>query len=280
MANSKTNSNKKNGPAIGKRAKIDKAQRNMLIVVAIASVVLGITLVLVVYFAKTMSFNAKLIGVNGEVINVYKQTQTSLETISNEVTDLASNEYFESVARQRSEDCAVFDESGEDNAKTEFSLEEIETARECSALRVITDALPSVMNKETAMTSFIILLELPSDGSSVDSASGGELGSATVGDVTLNTIDMAVSFDDSDEGKIFRSLESIEKSIRNFDIKAASITFRGSEGLELGTTYATYYSGDSTLQYIKRTVCADKENEKCIKAGGDDSIVDMAVSEN
>ena len=274
----KTNSSKKSGPAIGKRAKIDKAQRNMLIFVGAASVVLGITLVLVVYFAKTMAFNAKIIGVNGEVIDVYKRTQTSLETISREITELSANESFESVGRQRSENCAVFDEEEGNGVKTEFSLEEIETARECSALRVITDALPSVMNRETAMTSFIILLELPTDGSSVDSASGGDLGVATVGDVSLNTIDMAVSFDDSDEGRIFRSLESIEKSIRNFDIKSVAITFRDGQGLELGTTYATYYSGDSSLQYIKRTICADKDNEKCMKAGGDDSIVDMGTA--
>lgn len=279
MANSKSSSSKKSGPAIGKRAKIDKAQRNMLIFVGAASVVLGVTLVLVVYFAKTMAFNSKIIGVNGEVIDVYKRTQSSLETISNEITELSSNEYFESVGRQRNESCAVFDESDGRDAKTEFSLEEIETARECSALRVITDALPSVMNRETAMTSFIILLELPTDGSSVDSATGGDIGSATVGDVTLNTIDVAVNFDDSDEGRIFKSLESIEKSIRNFDIKSVAITFRDGQGLELGTTYATYYSGDSSLQYIKRTICADKDNEKCMKAGGDDSIIDVTSME-
>ncbi len=272
----KVNANKKNGPAIGKRAKIDRAQRNMLIVVAAASVVLGISLVLVVYFAKTMSFNTKLIGVNDEVIDVYKKTQSSLETVSGEITELATNEYFESVARQRSENCAVFDDG---KGETEFSLEEIETARECSALRVITDALPSVLNKETALTGFITLLDLPTDGSSVDSVVGGDLSSVTIEDVNLNTIDISVNFDDSDENKIFRSLESIEKSIRNYDIKEVGITFREDDGLELSTTYMTYYSGDSSLKEIKRTVCADGESEKCKKAGGDGTIVDLSEAE-
>ena len=50
-----SSSNKKN-VAIGKRAKIDSAQKHMLIFVGSASVLLGVTVVAVIYFAKLISF--------------------------------------------------------------------------------------------------------------------------------------------------------------------------------------------------------------------------------
>ena len=87
--------------AIGKRAKIDSAQRYMLIFVGVASVLLGITVVAVIYFAKTISFNAKLIAAKDEIITVYKNTQKNLDSISNKISGLSTHDYLESVGRMR-----------------------------------------------------------------------------------------------------------------------------------------------------------------------------------
>lgn len=268
-------SKKKNGPALAKRAKIDKAQQNMLIAVGVASVVFGITLVMVVYFAKTISFNAKLIGVKDEVITSYKQTQSSLEAISEQVFELANNENFESVARQRSEDCRAANNLDEIQ---EYSLEELNKASECSALRVITDALPTVENIETALTSFIILLELPENGTQVTNATAADVMSTTIGDDTLlNTIGITLTFDDDDSNRIMNSLTSIEKSIRNYDIRLASMTFRDNSGLEINAEYSTYFSSASTLHMVKRIVCADSDNENCVQAGGDGTMIELSA---
>lgn len=275
MAEVKKSGSKKNGPALGKRAKIDSAQRNMLVAVGIASVVFGITLVMVVYFAKTISFNAKLIGVKDEVIASYKQAQNSLESISNEINDLAYNEFFESVARQRSEKCRNSNKLGEIE---EYSLEELDKASECSALRVITDALPTQQNIETALTSFIILLELPENGTVVTNASAGDISSASIGEdgTTLNTIGVTLTFEDGDASRIMNSLSSIENSIRNYDIRLANFNF--GDGLEINAEYSAYYTDSATLHNIRRIVCADAENENCIKAGGDNTKIEVIVT--
>lgn len=273
MADVKKTSNKKNGPAIGKRAKIDSAQRNMLIAVGIASVVFGITLVMVVYFAKSISFNAKVIGVRDEVIVSYKQAQNALETITSEINDLAYNEYFESVARQRSEKCSNLSVTGEIE---EYSLEKLDEASECSALRVITDALPTTQNIETALTSFIILLELPENGTVVSNASAGDISYATVGESTdLNTIGVTLTFEDNDIMRIMNSLYSIENSIRNYDIKIANFTFGDDGALEINSEFSAYYTDKASLHNVKRITCADADNDNCLAKGGDGAITEV-----
>lgn len=57
--------------AIGKRAKISKAQQNMILAVFGASVVLGISLALVMHFIKLIGFNADIISAEDKAIVAY-----------------------------------------------------------------------------------------------------------------------------------------------------------------------------------------------------------------
>ena len=50
------------GVAFAKRAKISKAQQSMLIAIGLASVVLGVTLVGVIYLVKVIRFNMDIIS--------------------------------------------------------------------------------------------------------------------------------------------------------------------------------------------------------------------------
>ena len=58
---------------IGKRMKISEAQRNMFGAVVGASIALGMSLVLSVYFLKMIRFNAKVIAEKDDAIEGYSE---------------------------------------------------------------------------------------------------------------------------------------------------------------------------------------------------------------
>ena len=72
---------------------------------------------------------------------------------------------------------------------------------------------------------------------------------------------------------IHAALDSIERSVRNYDIASATITFKDAsvdeEGtstgpkIELTATYRAYYSKASKFEEKIKKVCADKTSEKC-----------------
>ncbi len=260
--------------AIGKRAKIDSAQRYMLIFVGVASVLLGITVVAVIYFAKTISFNAKLIAAKDEIITVYKNTQKNLDSISNKISGLSTNDYLESVGRMRDINvCSAYDGQGVDS---KYSLEQLPNVRKCSALRVITDALPYTNNADSALTSFYILLLLADNtGASVNSINSTEFNSEVIGGVPISTLRISAEFRDTPT-KVLNSISSIEKSIRNYNVNKMTLTYGseedGSNRLNLSAQYVTYSADKAGLTTVKRVVCAKADNEKCTKAGGDGHI--------
>ena len=67
------------------------------------------------------------------------------------------------------------------------------------------------------------------------------------------------------------ALDTVESSIRNFDLQVASIRFgnSGEEGqeqiptIEFTGTYSTYYSDKVNVEVVKHILCADTKNEKC-----------------
>ena len=273
MASTKSNSKT---VALGKRAKIDSAQRNMLIFVGAASVVLGITIVAVIYFAKTISFNKKLISAKDEVIASYKSTQKNLNDISNKISGLSTNEYLESVGRMRDSICEGYDGKGMD---VKYSLEQLPNVRKCSALRVITDALPYTRNQDSAVTSFYILIMLAKNGALVDGLRPNDFEASSVGGYRFNAMKINVDFKAPQEN-IINSLSSIEKSIRNYNISKLTLSYgRGDDAgsnINYSASYLTYSAEKAGLIQIKRVVCAKADNEKCRQAGGDGSMKEIA----
>ena len=268
MATSSKGSSK--SVALGKRAKIDSAQRNMLLFVGGASVLLGITVVAVIYFAKTISFNSKLIAAKDEVISVYKKTQDNLKSISNKISGLSTNEYLESVGRMRDNVCESYDSAGMDE---KYSLEQLPNVRKCSALRVITDALPYTKNQDSALTSFYILLLLAKNGALVDSIRATDFDDTKINNVPLSTMKISADFKES-PNRVLNSINSIEKSIRNFNVNKATLNYSvdektGIKSLSLSAAYISYSADKAGLVTVKKTVCANAKNENCIKAGGD-----------
>ena len=274
-------SKKGNGPAFAKRAKIDKAQRNMLMFVCIASVVLGVTLVMVAHFARLISFNYKIMDAQNEAIKVYSSAQSSLSQVQTGIENLITNENFESVARKRGTECETFDIYLKDESKEsliEQSPKGIGQARKCTALRVITDALPSTKNIETAMTSFRYLLK-GRDGESSGYAEVGDLSyvdgtkQIKVGGKTVNAFTLTAGFSTPSQNSIGASLESVDTSIRAFDASKATITIDNeSKSIMVSSQFNAYFSSEAGLTGITKIVCANAKNEACTKAGGDGSV--------
>ena len=273
------------GAAFAKWAKIDSAQRNMFLAVCGASVVLGITIVAIVYSVKVISFNAKLISEKDKVINDYVTIQDNLNSISAQVNEMTNNEKLEVVARNRASDCSTISSNLE-----KFDISEIELARTCSALRIIPDALPSLSNVEATSASMnqLLLWSDPSlniEGISSADVSEYPLGGSSVGedevydedaanDSTLQPIGVSVSIED-DSNKVRRALDTIERSVRNFDIMSAAIEFSGGvedddgeyvpEKISLSAIFRAYYSNEVLIEKKSKKICADDTSDGCKK---------------
>ena len=282
--------NMADGASGGKRLKITKAQRTMFVTVCLASIAVGVTFVLVIYFAKIISFQGKLLTQKGYVVDALKQDQQNLSTLAGQISELTKNENLESVARTRTvTDCSGFygiDMSLE-GVKTE---EELEKVRRCSSLRVIPDAMPATsetVSLDDVDTTTRVQLDLIMDKAGVDlsadsdsavsvEATGysGSTESSTSGSILepYSMLEASVNIE-GDLSKMKNFLSTIDKTIRNFDLQSATIEIPedGSNFTFAGNYYA-YYTNPVDLQIQKRTICADAKNEKCRAAGGDQSV--------
>lgn len=275
-----------------KRSRISKAQQVTVLEVLFASLVLGTCLVLVSFIAKYIEFNTRIISAKNEAILSYEQTiknigicadldnngrlsDSELEKCNPNATALddvvgslrynvyevmAQNADLESVARKRNANC--YDENGDriDFNKL-YSLATDDTTRKqllqatrvCSSLRVISDALPAQKNTEALMASlnqlFIVSRWDP------DSISPRDDGAKVNG--LDGVLAIPVSFRMSGDGAtIIRVLNTIDRSIRDFDITSATVEWSNS-GLSLQARANAYYLDE--MQNL--------ESDKIIRAG-------------
>lgn len=277
------------GVAFAKWAKIDRAQRNMLMAVCGASVILGVTVVGIIYSVRVISFNASLMSEKDGIIKDYKSVQGSLDKISSKVNELRDDERLEVVARTRSADCLNISTK----SLEELNINDLELAKICTSLRIIPDALPTKLNEEATMASFnqlvlwadpAIVIQgiskadvgIPSDTSSDSSSSsssasdGSSEGGVTGGN--LNAIGLSVTIE-GETNNVQHILDTIERSVRNYDISSANVSFVSigtdengnstGSGLQLGAIYRAYYSEPTDLSLSSKKICADKNSEKC-----------------
>lgn len=280
------------GGALLKRIKITKAQRTMFIFVCGASMILGVTAVLGIYFTKTIIFDNKLIKQKDIVIDSLKQSQDSLSGMSAQIDALTSNEYLESVSTDRS---LLFncDDYSSSSAFSEFDTkEEVEKARRCSSLRVISDAMPSTSGTTTSGTSQVTLDDVRSttqvqidlimdeaqldtdddeNGTSIDDA--GQSSSSELSSLIepYSMFNIGINANGSlDKMKNF--LSTIDKSVRNFDLRSATFEITEGNNLQFSGEYYAYYTNPVNLQVFERTICADEDSDECVAKGGDESV--------
>ena len=254
--------------AVEKRIKIGKYQQEMIGMVLVAAIVLGVSVVLAVFFFKYIMFNATVLSAKDEAIKGYNTAISSAAALrSTVINEMAMNEDLESVGRGTVSECY-----GADNKKIDFSAqyqeavsanddEAVKKAEEmiktCSALRVIPDALPASQNTEALMSSLDQIFKLSGWEPESLAPSGTSLESSIPG-VGVIPVSLSVEANTATTHKV---LENIEKSIRSFDINSASISW-SDDNLELSAQASAYYTEEVGAKEESKTLYASKEAQK------------------
>lgn len=280
----------------GKRLKISRAQQITMLEVLLASLVLGSCMVISLFLIKYINFNTKIITAKDEAISAYEQTirnvgicidtdgngklssseidncrpsEVTLNDVtgslrSNVLATMAENKDLESVARQRNENC--YDEDGEridfnqlyeESTDEENRREYLQSAKICSALRVIPDALPAQKNTEALMASlnqiFILTGWEPERLAPRD-----DIVSSNVNGVSVIPVSLRV------EGagpEVMATLLNVEHSIRQFDITSATVEWTN-RGISLQAAANAYYlSEPEDLEVVKTVYASQKAKE-------------------
>jgi hypothetical protein len=243
--------------AIKKRALIDKASRNMFIAVCGASLVFGFSIVGAVYLIKWMAFNAKVIGEKQVILKDYDTSLKNLAEVNSKVLALADNASLEVVAR--GEGCVGSTEEEQDL----IDGAGISSLDECTALRVVPDALPAVRNQEALLASlnkiFIISGIEPESLAPGDGFGGGTAPAEGVGVLPVSLVVEG-------NGRTVKDvLSNIERSIRAFDVRTAVIAWR-SDG-DGSSDSATIMLRGQASAYFSAEIVAAKQT-KTITASG------------
>lgn len=190
---------------------------------------------------------------------------------ANILTRLAANEALNSVPKGTADaDCLnpstnknyTYAELNElyNQAATDGNNEELKSAsqliKSCSALRVIPDALPAYKNEEALLASLNQLF-LVSGWEPESLSPSGTTSVSTLG-TNLNNISVNLSVE-AGSATTMKVLDSIEHSIREFDIERATIEWGGNDNLVLRAQATAYYMDPSTITETVKTITGDKK---------------------
>lgn len=176
---------------------------------------------------------------------------------------LAANEALNSVPKRSANECLNADgkdytykelkENYEKATSTEARVAAIQAIKQCSALRVIPDALPSFRNSEALLASLNKIFKVsdwePESISPGDTSSDTELNTSA----GLNPIAVNLSVE-ADTSTTMRVLSNIERSIREFDIKTATIEWGGNDTLLLQAQATAYFADKAAISESSQSV--------------------------
>lgn len=284
-----------------KKDRVDVLRQQIMLVSLLAAIVVGICMVLVIFFIKYIAFNTKVITEKDKSIENYslsirnvglckdengngKIDEGELDRCNPEELDvaelegtlrhnilmnMAKNKNLESVGRESLAQCLDKDgkkinfEKRYANAKSGAKSYNLSMLRMCSALRAIPDALPASKNNEALMASlnqiFIQSNWEPQSLSPGDEETGVSEG---IGAMPLS---LSVEADSQTTNAV---LTNLERSIRDFNIKTATIGWNGGK-LDLKANAESYYAQSKVLEEQTQTVYAsEKAQNKANKVGG------------
>lgn len=190
---------------------------------------------------------------------------------ANILTGLASNEALNSVPKGTSNADCISTTTGRNYTYKELNdkyndairagnSNSIKSANElikkCSALRVIPDALPAFKNEEALLASlnqlFLVSGWEPEALSPSGTTTISSLGTG------LNAMSVNVSVE-ADSSTTMNVLNSIERSIREFNIERATIEWGGNNSLILRAQATAYYTDPATVTESIKTITGDKK---------------------
>ena len=285
--------------AVGKRAKISEAQQNMLLAVAGASIFLGVAFSLVSHFVQKISFNIKVIAAQEQSIKAYSDVIRTTGVCMSPNGDVYSNDELEkcdpdaievsqipgtlraNILENLAADEALNSVQKEDdssckNPATEkpYTYKELskvykearggtqlaaasQLIKSCSALRVIPDTLPAFKNEEALLASLNKLFNVSGWQPESLSPSGSTIASDLAPGLNAMSLNLSV---EAGTGTTLSVLNNIERSIREFDIKRATIEWGGNNTLKLQAQATAYYVDESAItESIKTIKAGDKK---------------------
>ncbi len=221
-----------------------------------------------------MDRHGKVIGEKAKIIEDYNTSIANLPALDSAIRALADNADLESVARTRDAQCEKLEEDKENANSNEAENNpgnttgegetttpttptpqgpSIEATRECTALRVIPDALPATFNPEALLASLNNIFI--KSGTTPESLSPSDT-STNVGVAGINSIPIALSAS-GNSSLVSTVLNNIEKSIRTFEMGNVTIEWRGSESILLRGQSAAFYSAEKTAELKTKIIKAD-----------------------
>lgn len=288
--------------AIGKRAKISEAQQYMIIAVLGASIFLGVAVSLVSHFIKQISFNTEVIMAEDQAIDAYSDViravgvckspnaraysaseleQCDPDSISiSEIPDtlranvlekLAANKALNSVSKDSASSCINPD------TKKSYTYEELnkiynkakgaeelvaasQLIKSCSALRIIPDALPAFKNEEALLASLDKIFRI--SGGEPESLSPS--GTIEASDLApgLNAVVVNLTVDDATTEETMKLLTNIERSIREYNVITATISWSGPEILSLRAQATAFYRDESSIVEENKTIISEDNKQQ------------------
>jgi hypothetical protein len=262
--------------AVEKRVKISKYQQQMIGLALLASVVLGVCIVLSVFFIKYIAFNAKVIEAKDAAINDYETAIQNSKTLEGLVLGLADNKDLESVALGTADE-SCFEQVGDKKEKIDYgekyrtesneeqAREYLKKMKVCSALRVVPDALPAKENTEALMSSLDQIFKISNWEPEELSPSANYTDEEGIEGLEVIPVALTVS---ANAETAFTVLDNIEKSIRAFDISTATISWGSGENdsiLDLRAQANAYYINEAVVAETEKTVYASDEARKAAR---------------
>lgn len=181
---------------------------------------------------------------------------------ANILENMASNMALNSVPKESTTECLnkntnknyTYKEMMEEYNSAKTSSELVEASnriQNCSALRVIPDALPAYQNEEALLSSLnkIFLLS----GWEPDSLSPS--GSATQSSIGKNVYELSVRLSvESNTATTVTVLDNIERSIREFNITRATIEWGSNDTLILNAQATAYFTKPTEIKEATKKI--------------------------
>lgn len=226
-------------PAAGlrKRQQISRANRTMLLWIAGVSVIVGVSIVLIIFLAQKIWFGEKVIGEKNKTVSVL---ESNLKAIDGE-DGLRNN------IQQRN---------------TDKNLMSVRLNENDPPLQSILDALPAAPNSTALASSLQIKLlsgipgvtietinvdSVDDDGTQTSSTAGSNTGADQIG------FTFSVSTSASNYAALKQVLERLEKSIRPFTVTSLNVEVQGSKVI-MTVAGVSYYSLAKTVELQTKVV--------------------------
>ena len=184
---------------------------------------------------------------------------------SNILQKIASNKALASVPNTSNSNCInpstgknyTYEELNDNYTKAEneedaeWLSSAIDLIESCSSLRVIPDALPAYKNEEALLASVDKIFR--DSGTEPESLSPTEETNLAPFGNNLYTISVRLSIE-SNAGTVYKLLDNVERSIRNFNIERATINWSSNSSIGLEARATAYYMLPSALNVVTKNI--------------------------